>query len=182
MPAYITGVIWVTTFFNKKWLKVQVAFAFVLHLLLAVEIIFYIVPVNSNDTWVGWNQLAEKVKAVRSAYPDDFLFSADGYKTAAVLNFYMDEMVYSANIIGEQGLQFDFVNNNFDALKGKNALYFRVDPRFKNLGKGNNQPDILLKYFDGVKELDPIIITDKNGKAIRKFLVYECMNYKPGKK
>jgi hypothetical protein len=182
MPAYITGFIWVTTFFNKKWLKVQVAFAFVLHLLLALEIIFYIVPVNSNDTWVGWNQLAEKVKAVRSAYPNDFLFSADGYKTAAVLNFYMDEMVYSANIIGEQGLQFDFVNNNFDALKGKNALYFRVDPRFKNLGKGNNQPDILLKYFDGVKELDPIIITDKNGKAIRKFLVYECMNYKPGKK
>jgi hypothetical protein len=182
MPAYITGIIWVTKFFNKKWLKVQVAIALVLHVALALEIIFYLVPVNSNDTWVGWPQLAQKVKDVRARYPNDFIFSADGYKTSAVLNFFMDEMVYSANIVGEEGLQFDFVNNNFEALRGKNALYFRVDPRFKTLEKENGQPDILLKYFDSVKELDPIIITDKNGKAIRKFLVYECMNYKPGKK
>ncbi|MDH7460951.1 glycosyltransferase family 39 protein [Chitinophagaceae bacterium 26-R-25] len=182
MPAYITGIIWVTKFFNKKWLKVQVVFALVLHMVLALEVIFYLVPVNSNDTWVGWKQFAQKVKTVRSAYPRDFIFSADGYKTSAVLNFYMDEMVYSSNIVGQEGLQFDFVNNDFDALKGKNALFFRSDPRFKNLGKANDQPGFLLQYFDGVKELDPIIITDKNGKAIRKFLVYECMNYKPGKK
>jgi 4-amino-4-deoxy-L-arabinose transferase-like glycosyltransferase len=182
MPAYITGIIWVTKFFNKKWLKVQVAFALVLHVALALEIIFYLVPVNSNDTWVGWPQLAQKVEKVRTAYPNDFIFSADGYKTSAVLNFFMDEMVYSGNIIGKEGLQFDFVNNDFNALTGKNALYFRVDPRFKNLEKQNDHPDFLMPYFDGVKELDPIIITDKNGKAIRKFLVYECVNYKPGKK
>jgi 4-amino-4-deoxy-L-arabinose transferase-like glycosyltransferase len=182
MPAYITGIIWVTRLFNKKWLKVQIGFALVLHVALALEIIFYFVPVYSNDTWVGWKQLAQKVETVRKVYPNDFIFSADGYKTSAVLNFYMDEMVYSSNIIGREGLQFDFVNNDFNALKGKNALYFRSDPQFKNLEKDNGHPDFLPQYFDDIKELDPIIITDNNGKPVRKFLVYECMNYKPGKK
>jgi hypothetical protein len=178
MPAYITGIIWVTKFFNSKWLKYQVGFSLVLHALLALEIIFYLVPVNSNDTWVGWGQLADKVEKVRATYPNDFIFSADGYKTSAVLNFYMDEMVYSGNIVGREGLQFDFVGSDFNALKGKNALLFRADPRFKHLQKANDHPDFLQQYFDDVRELDPIIITNSSGKPVRKFLVYECVNYK----
>lgn len=178
MPAYVTGIIWVTKFFNSKWLKYQVGFSLVLHALLALEIIFYLVPVNSNDTWVGWKQLAQKVETIRAAYPNDFIFSADGYKTSAVLNFYMDEMVYSSNIVGREGLQFDFVGSDLNALKGKNALLFRAAPRFKNLQKANDHPDFLQQYFGDVRELDPIIITNSSGTAVRKFLVYECMNYK----
>ena len=60
--------------------------------------------------------ICRKVEVKRKQYPDAFIFSSDDYKTAAVLNFFLKEMVYSKNIVGERALQFDFVGTNLKTL------------------------------------------------------------------
>ena len=57
-------------------------------------------------------------------------------------------------------------------------LLIDSDRRFKNLDKSLETPDKLQDYFEEINQLDPIIIKNKSGKALRKYLVYECVNYK----
>ncbi|HEY0273352.1 MAG TPA: glycosyltransferase family 39 protein, partial [Chitinophaga sp.] len=99
MPAYITGVIWAAVYFPVKWLRVQYIVSLVVHLVLAVEVLFYVVPIRSDDTWVGWDTLADEMRMIRAQHPGYFIFSADDYKTSAVLNFYLRNDVYSMNIL-----------------------------------------------------------------------------------
>jgi 4-amino-4-deoxy-L-arabinose transferase-like glycosyltransferase len=181
MPAYISGIIWIALYFNTKWIRVQIICSLALHILGAIEILFYPVPVKSDDTWMGWKQLADKVSIIKTNYPNSFIFSADDYKTTAELNFYSDgEMIYARNVIGEPALQFDFIGTDLNKLKGRDALFIDSNPGFSNEQKENKIPTSLTGYFDSVTELDPILI--KNGdRTVRKFLVYQCKNYHPGK-
>lgn len=174
MPAYITGIILASMYIKQKWVQYQLVCSFVIHLVLAVEFIFYPIPVKSDDTWVGWDQLAEGVKEIKKSHPDYFIFSADDYKTSAVLNFYFDEMVYSKNIIGERALEFDYVNSNLQALEGKNALFIDSHP---NLAPCGDYPPVLNKYFTQITSLPPITVK-RGGKLVRVFCVYACMGYK----
>ena len=176
MPAYITGIIWGSNFFNQKWIRYQVILSTVLHLLMSVEIIFYPVLIKSDDTWFGWQQLATKVQKIQSAHPGAFIFSADDYKTSAELNFYMDSMVYAQNVIGENALQFDFIGTDLNKLNGKEALFLDSDPGFNNDNKKNVIPVQLKTYFDSIVELDPVLIKN-GGRTVRKFYVYNCSNY-----
>jgi 4-amino-4-deoxy-L-arabinose transferase-like glycosyltransferase len=175
MPAYITGIILASMYVKEKWLRYQFVFSFVIHLVMGIEVIFYPVMVRSDDTWVGWNQLAEGVKTIKKSYPGYFIFSADDYKTSAVLNFYFDEMVYSKNIIGERALQFDYVNTDLNTLQGKNALF--IDSH-ADLSPCGTYPPVLNKYFSHITPLQPIVVK-KGGKIVREFCVYACMAYKP---
>jgi 4-amino-4-deoxy-L-arabinose transferase-like glycosyltransferase len=177
MPAYISGIIWVSIYFNSKWIKAQVIFSLVLHVLLSAEILFYPVPVRSDDTWYGWDELAQKVKELKTSYPTDFIFSADDYKTSAELNFYLDgEMVYAKNVIGQPALQFDFIGTDLSKLNGRDALFIDSNPGFKDDLKENKIPASLSNYFDSIIELDPLLIK-KADNTVRKFLVYQCKNY-----
>jgi 4-amino-4-deoxy-L-arabinose transferase-like glycosyltransferase len=179
MPAYISGIIWVSRFWNKKWVGYQLIFSLILHLALAIEVIFYIIPIRSDDTWYGWPAFSNKVEIIRKQYPEAFIFSADDYKTAAVLNFYLDETVYSRNIVGERALQFDFVGTDLNTLKGRNAIYIDSNPRFIDLkNESKAVPASYYSYFDRIIPLDPILI-EKNGHAERKFSVFLCLNYHP---
>jgi 4-amino-4-deoxy-L-arabinose transferase-like glycosyltransferase len=179
MPAYITGIIWVARFWNKKWIRFQLIFSLSLHLLLAIEIIFYVVPIRSDDTWFGWSEFSDKVQTLRKKYPDAFIFSSDDYKTSAILNFYLKETVYSRNIVGERALQFDFVGTNLNTLKGKNAIYIDSNPRFTDLKNENKAvPLTYYSYFDKIIPLDPILI-ENHGRTERKFSVFLCINYHP---
>jgi hypothetical protein len=179
MPAYITGIIWVSRFWNKKWIRYQLIFSLVFHLLLAVEIIYYIIPIRSDDTWFGWSEFSSKVETMRKKYPDAFIFSSDDYKTSAILNFYLNETVFSKNIVGERALQFDFVGTDLNKLKGKDAIYINSNPHFTDLKSENKiVPSSYYSYFDRIIPLDPILI-EKNGRAERKFSVFLCLNYHP---
>ncbi len=178
MPAYISGIIWVSQYINFKWLRIQVVFSLIVHILLAIEVLFYPFPVLSDDTWYGWKELSHQVTEIEKKYPVDFIFSADGYKTAAELNLYMKEFIYSENIIGENALQFDFIGTNLKLLKGKNALFIDSQPRATDAEKSGLAPETVLPYFNSVIELEPIIIRN-NGQQERKFLVYLCKGYKP---
>ena len=177
MPAYLTGIIWVSRYWNKKWIRYQLVFSVALHLLLALEIIFYIVPIRSDDTWFGWSSFSGQVKSLRNQYPDAFIFSSDDYKTSAVLNFYLDETVYSKNVVGQRALQFDFVGTDLHILNGRDALFIDSNPRFTDLKNEDDAiPGFYHSYFDQIIPLSPILV-EKNGHTERKFSVFLCKNY-----
>jgi len=176
MPAYITGIIWVSMYFNNKWIRIQLVLSATLHLLAAAEVLFYLVPIRSDDTWYGWKELSQQVKSLELTHPRSFIFSADDYKTTAMLDFYLNETIYGRNVIGEQALQFDFVGTDLKQLNGKDALFIDSNPGFDNEYKENKKPSSLLPYFDSVTEIEPILIK-KGNNTVRKFLVYECKRY-----
>jgi hypothetical protein len=177
MPAYITGIIWVCRFWNKKWVRYQLIFSILLHLVLAIEIIFYVVPIRSDDTWFGWKEFAVKVETVRKQYPDVFIFSSDDYKTSAILNFYLNEMVYAKNVVGENALQFDFIGTDLTKLNGKDAIFINSNPGFTDLKNENSGiPSFYYAYFLEIIPLEPILI-EKNGRVVRKFSLFLCKQY-----
>ena len=178
MPGYISAIILVSAYLSKKVLKGQVITSLVLHLLLAVQIIFYPVNVKSDDTWFGWEEFSEEVDDLMNDHPDAFLFSDDHYKTSAVLSFYLDHKVYAGNVIGSNGKQFYLLDPDLSGLNGSEAIFIDSDKRFKHTDKSNKIPEKLLIYFDKVEELDPILVGKEEGKPLRKFLVYKCYGYK----
>jgi 4-amino-4-deoxy-L-arabinose transferase-like glycosyltransferase len=179
MPAYISGIIWLCRYWKKKWIRIQLVFSLILHLAFAAEVIFYIVPVRSDDTWFGWKDFARQVSLVRTEHPAAFIFSADDYKTSAVLNFFLDEMVYSKNVVGERALQFDFIGTDLNQLQGRDALFIDSNPRFSNLENESDKiPSFYNRYFDRIIPLKPILVK-RNGRVERKFSVFLCRNYHP---
>jgi hypothetical protein len=160
---------------KQKWVMYQLYASLAIHVVMAFEILFYPINVKSDDTWVGWNQLAEDVKEIKEQYPGYFIFSADDYKTSAVLNFYLNEMVYSKNIIGQRALQFDYVPVNFRAITGRNAIFIDSDPGLSQCGK---YPSELNRYFTQITPLPPILVK-RGGRVVREFCVYACVNYNP---
>ena len=141
-----------------------------------MEVLFYIVPIKSDDTWVGWGELSVAIDEIQKQYPDTFIFSDDNYKTSAALNFYQDEKVYAQNIIGKPALHFDYLGDDLATLEGKNALFIDSDKRIRNEDKKTDIDPSLRSYFSEIKELEPIIIR-RNGKMVRKFWVFYCQNY-----
>lgn len=178
MPVYITGIIWVSRYFSDKWIRIQAIASLIIHSALALQIIFYLYPVKSDDTWYGWKDLAKQVEVVQLNYPDAFLLSADGYKTSAILNFYMKEKVYYPNVIGLKALQMDFIPENLSVINGKNAIFIDSSPQFKDEKKAETYPSELDTYFNAVEEIEPILIK-RNGVTVRKFFVYICDDYHP---
>jgi hypothetical protein len=177
MPAYISGIIWVSRYWDVKWLRYQLVFSITLHLILALEVLYYFVPIRSDDTWFGWPALAGKVDSVRKQFPNAFIFSADDYKTSAVLNFYLNEMVYAKNVVGERALQFDFIGTDLHSLNGRDALFIDSNPQFDRLENEDAAiPPSYYSWFDQIIPLDPILIHNK-GKVVRKFSVFLCRNY-----
>jgi hypothetical protein len=180
MPSYITGIIIAGMFISKKLLKIQIIISILFHLLATIQILFYVAPIKSDDTWVGWKKLALKTKQLQETYTNTFIFSNDNYKTSACLNFFMDDKVYAQNIIGLPALHFDYLEDNLALLKGKNALFIDSDKRFKNKKKLGEISPLLSAYFKNVTELKPIVIKI-NGKERRKFWVFYCTDYQPKK-
>ncbi len=177
MPSYITGIILASIFIGKKLLKVQLMFSIVIHFLVALQVVFYLVRIKSDDTWVGWEELANETKKLQQQYDvNSFIFSDDNYKTSAVLNFYMNQKVYAQNIIGKPALHFDYLGDELTLLNGKNALFIDSDKRFKNELKKGQIDEHLKKYFSNITELAPIIV-HKNTNRKRKFWVFYCENY-----
>lgn len=178
MPGYITGIIFLTVFISQKSAKINSWISTILHIAFAVEVIFYPVPIKSDDTWFGWKQLAEQVQILQKTHPNTFIFSADSYKTSAELRFFLPQKIYAQNIIGKPALEFDYVGDNMLLLQGKNALFLDSDPGFHDVSKNGIAPPELKFYFKNIQELEPIIIKNGN-RAVRKFWVYYCEGYRP---
>lgn len=176
MPSYITGIILASIYISNKFTRLNLITSTVIHSLVALQIIFYLVPVKSDDTWVGWKELSMEIENIQKKYPNTFIFSDDGYKTTASLDFFTKQKIYAQNIIDERALQYDYLNDSLSILNGKNALFIDSDTRFNDKQKSNKHNPKLNLYFDEIIELQPIIIK-RNKKDIRKFWVYYCKNY-----
>lgn len=176
MPGYITGLILAAIYISNKWIKVNTLLSIGIHIVLAIEILFYVVPVKGDDTWFGWEELAKEVTQIQEGYPDTFIFSADNYKTTSILNFYLNQKVYSQNVIGEFALHYNFIGDNLSNLNGKNALFIDSDKNLKTDKQSSIIPDKLKPYFTEITELKPILIKLR-GKTVRKFCVYYATNY-----
>jgi 4-amino-4-deoxy-L-arabinose transferase-like glycosyltransferase len=176
MPSYISGIILAAMFISKKLIKTQIIISIVFHILVGLQVVFYIVPIKSDDTWVGWQELATEIEYLKENQINTFVFSDDNYKTSACLNFFMDEKVYAQNVLGMPALHFDYLGDDLSALNGKNALFIDSDKRFKDKNKKGEYLNVLDNYFEEVSELKPIIIK-VNAKEVRKFWVYYCSNY-----
>jgi hypothetical protein len=178
MPAYITGVIWASAWLTFRHLRWQWISALAVHLVLAIEVLFYPVPIHSDDTMIGWKGLAQGVEKLEQEYPADFIFSADDYKTSAILNLYLGKMVYSKNIIGENALQFDFIGTNLQALAGRNAIFINSLTDVDDDKDEVEFVEELDPFFDHITPLPPIVVKQQ-GRVVRKFLVFRCLNYQP---
>ena len=178
MPGYIAVIILVARYMSLKWLRIQIIISLILHLIFLTEVIFYPVPVKSDDTWYGWEELSAEVKTIQQSVPDSFIFANDGYKTSAALGFFLDEDIYAGNVLGEFALQYSMVYPDLSSLEGKNAIFIDSDKRIKDLNRSKKIPADLKVYFENIEQLDPIIIRNKKGKAMRKFYVYRCENYR----
>ena len=88
----------------------------------------------------------------------------------------MNEKVYAQNIVGLPALHFDYLGDDLSLLNGKNALFINSDKRFKDREKRGIVNPFLKNYFEGIIELEPIIVK-KGNKDLRKFWVYLCKNY-----
>lgn len=177
MPSYITGIILASMYVSQKLVRTQVYISAGIHLLVSLQVFFYLVPIKSDDTWVGWEELVVATEKLQETYPDTFIFADDGYKTTACMTFFTDQKIYAQNIIGKPALQFDYIGDDLTLLNGKNALFLDSDKRFKTKDKRGEYPKELDSYFADITELEPIIIKI-NGKETRKFWVYICKNYK----
>jgi hypothetical protein len=180
MPSYITGIIIAGMFITKKLLKIQLILSIVFHLLFGLQILFYVAPIKSDDTWVGWKDLAIEISERKGKETDTFIFSNDNYKTSACLNFFMEEKVYAQNIIGLPALHFDYLGDNLSILNGQNALFIDSDKRFKNNKKLGKTNPLLFSYFKNVTELEPIIIKINENQS-RKFWIFYCTDYQTKK-
>lgn len=177
MPAWITGILFAALLLPRRLTAWNLAFALVLHIAIAVEVALYPVPLKTDDTWFGWRSLAQQVRPLSEAHPDHFLFADDGYKTSAELGFYLGTKTYSGNILGKRGLQFDYLGDDLFALRGRDALFFDSKPSDFSPGKAKGAPPRkLVRHFERVEQLDPILIENR-GRIARKFLVYRCQGY-----
>lgn len=178
MPAWITGILFACLLLPRRVTTWNLGCSLVLHAVLAIELVFYPVQLKTDDTWFGWEELAVQVKALMAEHPDHFLFADDGYKTSAELGFYLGVKTYSGNVLGKRGLQYDYLGDDLNALKGQDALFFDSKPTDVSARRsGGAPPRKLVRHFEAVEELDPILIENR-GRIARKFLVYRCRGYR----
>ena len=94
MPSYITGIIIAAMLIRKNGIKGQIVLAVCIHIFLSIQVIYYVFPIRSDDTWLGWEELAHETNLLQEKHPNSFVFSNDNYKTSACLNFFMNQKVY----------------------------------------------------------------------------------------
>jgi len=176
MPAYLTGVLLAADLLRPRWVRANLIFCGLLHVLAAIQLLFYPVLIKSDDTWLGWRELSRRVEERAAAHPGAFVASSDGYKTTAVLRFYSDLEVYGPNLVGGPGLQFDYIDRDLSGLKGRDAIFIDSAPRDFTPARGGGVPGHIAARFRSAEEAEPILIAD-DGRILRKFRVYLCRGY-----
>ena len=183
MPVWVTGTLLAAMLVDRRVVWANLGLSAVLHAALAVELVAYPFRLETDDTWYGWSELSAQAQVLADARPDHFIFADDGYKTSAELGFYMKRKTYSGNVLGNKGLQYDYIGDDLTALNGRNGLFFDSQPRdFSDRSwVGFSPPAKLSERFDSVQELDPILIRNSFGNIVRKFRVFDCrgFHYRP---
>ncbi len=175
-PCYIAGALLLAPRLSRALLFWALGASLLLHGLAAEEILLYPVPIRSDDTFYGWSELAADVTEARRSMPGGFVFAADGYKTSAELSFYATQKVYAGNILGLPALQFDYLGDDLDSLRGQDALFIDSAPTDFTARRSEQLPERLRSHFTSVEQEDPILLRIGQ-RIVRKFFVYRCRDY-----
>lgn len=179
MPVYISGVALSALIVKSdKLIRIQTLFSLILHILIIVQIVRVPIKINSDDTWQGWEELAQKTKEISLEKPDHFIFSDNSYKVSAVLNFYLDKHVYAGNVVGADAFQFALDDKDLSSLKGKSAIYVTTARFEKKRQKTGGAGKILAPYFASVQPIDSLILKNSSGEILRRFYFFDCSHYK----
>lgn len=129
------------------------------------------IPVSSSmDTITGWKELAERVKSEKAKMSEGTIVVGYGYKVPSEIAFYASMETFSNNIVGENGLQFDFWSDPNDFV-GKDAIFvYDQRERYKDLER-------LKRFFASVEELEPLKVY-RAGKVLTTFYIFRCFEYK----
>jgi len=180
MPAYVAATLLVALSLGRRAVRWHLVTAALLHALLIVQILWYPVPVHSDDTWFGWRTLARRVEqragALAERHPGLFVFSADNYKTTAELRFYSDLDVYGMNVVGWNALELEYIGEDPRRLVGRDALYVRSEAKLRPDRKTERYLERVHDYFRSVRELEPITIRHR-GETVRLFRLFLCEGY-----
>lgn len=179
MPVYLTAAILAVPYLKTETaIRWQTGLSILLHIVAFIEIAWMPVPVNSDDTWWGWDKLAKEVKAVQGNYPSHFVFSDDSYKTAAALNFYLPQHIFAGNLIEKPAFQFALNDRDVQPLAGRDAIYVTSERNKRRMTNSQVQ-DVLRSFFTTVIPLDSVVLKNNKGVIQRKFAVFECKGYNP---
>ena len=177
-PAYIGGTILIFRVLPEYFLKGHFWFSGIVNLLMALEIFGYVVPVRSDDTWVGWEELSHKVDQISDSTDADFIFSMDSYKTSAVLGFYLkSKPIYAANVLNKNALQFSILNSAVCLENGKNALFIDSEPDLRKKYHTEKTDSTLSRWFEEVTSQEPVMVYSPSGTLLRRFQVFWCQTY-----
>jgi hypothetical protein len=147
-------------------LIVGLIFVIIAHILPVAKFI----PVSSSmDTITGWRELAQRVVEERSQMREGTIVIGYGYKVPSEIAFYASLETYSNNLLGENGLQFDFWSKP-DEFLGRDAIFvYDQRERYKD-------PEQLKNFFISVEELEPLKI-HRGGRVLTTFYIFRCYDY-----
>jgi hypothetical protein len=159
---------------GRKWVKswgkialiVSLIFVVIAHILPVVKII----PVSSSmDTITGWKELAQRVEEEKSTMREGTFVVGYGYKVPSEIAFYTSLETYSNNMVGENGLQFDFWSKP-DEFLGSDAIFvYDQRERYKD-------PERLKNFFASVEKLEPLKVY-RSGRVLTTFHIFRCYDY-----
>jgi 4-amino-4-deoxy-L-arabinose transferase-like glycosyltransferase len=181
MPAYVAATLLVAAGVGRRAVRWHLVFSALLHAVLVVQLLWYPIPVESDDTWYGWSELAERVEERVEEHPGAFVFSADNYKTTAELRFYAPDLeVYGMNVIGWNALHFEYIGEDPADLAGRDALFVRSEEDLEPSAKTERYLGQVREHFETVREVEPIEIR-RGEETVRLFRVFLCRGYRgPG--
>jgi hypothetical protein len=162
---------------GKRWVKIWGISALILSLLFVliahILTVTKSIPVSSSlDTITGWKELAKRVEREKSKMKEGTIVVGYDYKVPSEIAFYSSPQLetYSNNIVGENGLQFDFWSN-LNSFLGMDAIFvYDQRERYRN-------PENLKNFFTSVEELEPLKIY-RGGKVLTTFHIFKCYEYK----
>jgi 4-amino-4-deoxy-L-arabinose transferase-like glycosyltransferase len=177
-PAYVSGILLAAAVASRRFVRLNLALSAALHAAVAVEVLFYPLPLQTDDTWFGWEALAREVAARHAADPKTFVFAADSYKTTAELSFYLPkgDAVWGENVLGFAALEFDFIPGAPYHLVGQDAIFLDSAPHDLTPDRAAKTPDSLAAHFKSCDQKEPILIRHL-GRIVRKFWVFRCEQF-----
>jgi 4-amino-4-deoxy-L-arabinose transferase-like glycosyltransferase len=180
-PAFIGWFIAAVAYYqkyceSKSWVQIygKITLAFILIAMIAVHVVVLMPNIyfGRGDYYAGWKELAHKIESIRSEMPGPYVIAGSEYKISSELAFYLKDHpeTLGNNIIGQNGLQYDYWSNP-DTLLGYNAIYV-----YDGSPKGSTFETELARFFKRVDTAIDLRI-EKGGKLVRTYYIYRCFNY-----
>jgi hypothetical protein len=179
MPAFVTGLLLLTPHLSRpRSARIHLGAGLVIHALLAVQVLLYPFPVESNDTWFGWARVADEVERRHREDPSRFVFSTDSYKTTAELLFYTDlPEVYGVDVVDCPALHLDYVHGDLASLTGRHALLVISEASLEPSRRSEAALARVELFFDEVRELEPVTLQHR-GQTARFVRFFDARGYR----